>query len=553
MKKRFSFFLCAALAAAALAGCGGSQSADNQETGNVQAEDGQGAGAAGKVLNYAMPSEPETLDPTMNNYSMSSNVLQNLFCGLFQLEADGTLNNALCDTYEVSEDGRVYTFTLKEGLKWSDGSALTAGDFVYAWKRVLNPETASPASWELYYIQGAEEYNTSNGPAEDVAVKALDDRTLEVTLKAPTPYFLYLTASTNFFPVKQEAVEGEEVWTKSADTYVCNGPFMLSEINPQSSYVLVKNPNYYAADTVKLDGVNVVFIESPEAALSAYNSGEIDAMGDSLVATQAIQQYGDSDELFSYDLIGTRYYDINCSKDYLSDARVRRALSMAIDRQTICDSVVPTKPKPAYGYVPYGIPYEGSDEDFRTTVGDLVTEDPEAARELLAEAGYPGGEGLPVLTLMVTNSQENKDTAQVIQAMWKENLGVQCEIVTYEDKVYWDEHAAGNFDVAFDGWTGDYLDPDTNLNCFTQERTQDESRWSGEKALEYDAMIEECRNLADNAKRMEIFAQAEKLLMEEMPIMPLYYRSSQLLVKPNITGLEKNVIGHTLFRNADKA
>lgn len=551
MKKRLSFFLCAALAAAALAGCGGSGAEKGGES--ALSQEGQEASSSGKVLNYAMPSEPETLDPTMNNYSMSSNVLQNLFCGLFQLEADGTLNNALCDTYEVSGDGLVYTFTLKDGLTWSDGSPLTAGDFVYAWKRVLNPETASPASWELYYIQGAEEYNTSKGSAEDVAVKALDDKTLEVTLKAPTPYFLYLTASTNFFPVKQAAVEGEEVWTKSADAYVCNGPFMLSEINPQSSYVLVKNPNYYAADTVKLDGVNVVFIESPEAALSAYNSGEIDAMGDALVATQAIQQYGDSEELFSYDLIGTRYYDFNCSKEYLSDARVRRALSMAIGRQTICDSVVPTKPKPAYGYVPYGIPYEGSDEDFRTTVGDLVTEDVQAAQELLAEAGYPGGEGLPVLTLMVTNSQENKDTAQVIQAMWKENLGVQCEIITYEDKVYWDEHAAGNFDVAFDGWTGDYLDPDTNLNCFTQERTFDESRWSGEKALEYDAMIEECRNLADNAKRMEIFSQAEKLLMEEMPIMPLYYRSSQLLVKPSVTGLEKNVIGHTLFRNADKA
>lgn len=552
MKKKISLLLCAGLVAAALAGCGGSGNSETSapsESAQGQAEE---SSADGNVLVYAMDQEPETLDPTMNNYSRSSNVLQNLFAGLFRMEADGSLSNALCEDYTVSEDGLTYTFTLKDGMKWSDGSDLTAQDFVYSWLRVLNPETASPASWELYYIQGAEEYNTGGGSAEDVAVKAVDDKTLEVTLKSPTAYFLYLLAGTNFFPVKQDVVEGDEVWTKSADTYVCNGPFMMSEINPQSSYVLVKNPNYYDADAVELDGVNVVFIESPEAALSAYNSGEIDAMADGLVATQAIEQYGDSDELKSYDLIGTRYYDFNCSKEYLSDPRVRRALSMAISRQTICDSVVPSKPKPAYAYVPYGIPYEGSDTDFRTTVGDLITEDVEQAKQLLADAGYPNGEGLPVLTLMVTNSQENKDTAQVIQAMWKENLGVQTEIVTYEDKVYWDEHAAGNFDVAYDGWTGDYLDPDTNLNCFTQARVFDENRWSGDKALEYDSMIEECRNLTDNSQRMEIFTEAEKLLMEEMPIMPLYFRNTQLLVKPTISGLEKNVLGHTMFVHASK-
>ena len=272
MKKKISLLLCAGLVAAALAGCGGSGSSGGAEGESAQSQAAESS-TEGNVLVYAMDQEPETLDPTMNNYSRSSNVLQNLFSGLFRMEADGSLSNALCEDYTVSEDGLTYTFTLKDGMKWSDGSDLTAQDFVYSWLRVLNPETASPASWELYYIQGAEEYNTGGGSSEDVAVKAVDDKTLEVTLKSPTAYFLYLLAGTNFFPVKQDVVEGEEVWTKSADTYVCNGPFMMSEINPQSSYVLVKNPNYYDADAVQLDGVNVVFIESPEAALSAYNSG----------------------------------------------------------------------------------------------------------------------------------------------------------------------------------------------------------------------------------------------------------------------------------------
>lgn len=551
MKKKLSVLLCAVMVASALSGCGGS-SGPKTETAADQASQSADSSLKGKVLKYAMSSEPETLDPTMNNYSTSSIVLQNLFTGLFQMEADGSLTNGMCASYTVSDDGRVYTFTLKDDMKWSDGSPLTAGDFEYSWKRVLNPDLASPAAWELYYIKGGEDYNKGTGSADDVAVKAVDDKTLEVTLNDPTPYFLYLTAASNFFPVKKAVVEGPKVWTKSADTYVCNGPFSMAEINPQSSYVLKKNPNYFAADTVKLDGVDIVFIESPEAALSAYNSGEIDATGDSLVTTQAVQQYGGSDELKYFDKIGTRYFDFNCEHQQLSDPRVRKALAMALDRTTICQSMVASKPRPAYAFVPYGIPYAGKTEDFRTTVGDLFQENVDAAKQLMADAGYPNGEGFPTLKLTITNTQENKDIAQVMQAMWKTNLGIETEISTFETKVYWDELYAGRFDVAYDGWTGDYLDPDTNLSCFTQDRTYNQNRWTGDKAMEYDSLIKECRGLADNDKRMELFTQAEKILMDEMPIMPMYFLNAPLLAKPDVTGLTKNAIGHTLFRNADK-
>ena len=552
MKKRLvSAILASVMAMSLLTGCGGGQDAAGDTT--AAADGAQQAGDAakpeGNVLRYVMSGEPETLDPNMNNYASSSNVLLNLFTGLYQYSADGSgVEPACAESYTVSDDGLTYTFKLKEGLKWSDGSPLTAADFEYSWKRELKQETESTAAWQLYYIKNGEAYNNGQCEADEVGVKAIDDTTLEVVLNNPTPYFVNLTAANNFAPVKKEAVEGAEVWTKSAETYVCNGPFMMGEIKPQEGYTLVKNPNYVFADTVALDGVEMIFIEQAEAALSAYNAGDVDAMSGGSIETQAMTQYDGSEELHSYDLIGTSYYDFNCEKEYMTK-EVRKALSMAITRDTINQVAVPSKPKSAYAFVPYGIPYADETDDFRTKVGNnLVTEDVEAAKQLLADAGYPNGERLPTLQLIITNTKENKDKAQILQALWKENLGVNVDIVTFESKVYWDEHAAGNFDIAFDGWTGDYPDPNTNLSIFNKSRMEKECRWRSEEALRYNDLLEEAATLADNNKRMELFVEMEQILMDEMPVMPIYFRNTMALVKPYVKGFTCDNSGHPLFR-----
>lgn len=552
MKKRLvSAILASVMAMSLLTGCGGGQDAagDTTAAANGAQPAGDAAKPEGNVLRYVMSGEPETLDPNMNNYASSSNVLLNLFTGLYQYSADGSgVEPACAESYTVSDDGLTYTFKLKEGLKWSDGSPLTAADFEYSWKRELKQETASTAAWQLYYIKNGEAYNNGQCEADEVGVKAIDDTTLEVVLNNPTPYFVNLTAANNFAPVKKEAVEGAEVWTKSAETYVCNGPFMMGEIKPQEGYTLVKNPNYVFADTVALDGVEMIFIEQAEAALSAYNAGDVDVMSGGSIETQAMTQYDGSEELHSYDLIGTSYYDFNCEKEYMTK-EVRKALSMAITRDTINQVAVPSKPKSAYAFVPYGIPYADETDDFRTKVGNnLVTEDVEAAKQLLADAGYPNGEGLPTLQLIITNTKENKDKAQILQALWKENLGVNVEIVTFESKVYWDEHAAGNFDIAFDGWTGDYPDPNTNLSIFNKSRMEKECRWRSEEALRYNDLLEEAATLADNNKRMELFVEMEQILMDEMPVMPLYFRNTMALVKPYVNGFTCDNSGHPLFR-----
>lgn len=554
MRKRWiSGILASVMAMSLLAGCGGGQASTGDTTaaaaGTEAAAGSETTGETGNVLRYVMNGEPETLDPNMNNYAASSNVLLNLFTGLYQYSTDGTgVEPGCAESHTVSDDGLTYTFKLKEGLKWSDGSPLTAADFEYSWKRELKQETASTAAWQLYYIKNGEAYNNGQCEADEVGVKAIDDTTLEVVLNNPTPYFVNLTAANNFAPVKKDAVESAEAWTKSAETYVCNGPFMMAEIKPQEGYSLVKNPNYVFADTVALDGIEMIFIEQAEAALSAYNAGDIDVMSGSSIETQAMTQYDGSEELHSYDLIGTSYYDFNCEKEYMTK-EVRKALAMAISRDTINQVAVPSKPKSAYAFVPYGIPYAEETEDFRTKVGnDLITEDVEAAKQLLADAGYSGGEGLPTLQLIITNTKENKDKAQILQAVWKENLGVNVEIVTFESKVYWDEHGAGNFDIAFDGWTGDYPDPNTNLSIFNKGRMEKECRWRSEEALRYNDLLEEAATLADNNARMELFVEMEKILMDEMPVMPVYFRNTMALVKPHVQGFTCDNSGHPLFR-----
>jgi len=541
MRRMTAVMLCMTLIIAVLAGCRSStvSSPQMKKSGDE------------KKITCAISAEPVTLDPAMSSYSTSSSVIQNLFTGLYQIDESGELIPGCAKEVKISEDGLVYTFFLREGLKWSDGSDLTAGDFEYAWKRILDTETASPIAWYLYYLKNGEAYHTGTAEAEDVGVKALDTRTLEVTLENPVVYFLTLTATTSFFPVKKEAVEGKAVWTKSARTYVSNGAFRMQEINPQENYLLVKNPFYVFADTVQVNEISLVFIEFPEAALTAFNTGEVDILDGQCVGEQAIFQYQDREELLYFDVIGTVYYDFNCSKEYLSDARVRKALSMAIDRDLLIQNLVSSKPQPATGYVPYGIPYGTTGQDFRDVAGNLIAEDVKQAKALLAEAGYSEGEGFPTLTIITQSSaEEQKNIVQALQSMWKENLGIQVSIVTYEPKVYWLEHSAGNFDIAYDGWTGDYLDPSTNLDCFLASRVKDENRWNGEPAKQYDRLMQKSRTIEDTKERMKLFLKAERILLEEMPVMPLYFRNAALLVNKRCKNIIKNYAGHTMFRYA---
>lgn len=537
MKKIICILTVFLLTMSLMTGCSDSANKDNNAEGI-------------KKISYALSQEPETLDPTLNVYSRSSIVLQNLFRGLYKRDKDGILVPALAESHTVSDDGLVYTFKLKDGLKWSDGTALTANDFEYSWKRVLNPEVASQASYEMFYIKNGEKYNKGEVSVDEVGIKAKDDITLEVTLENPTAYFVDLTASASFFPVKKEFVEASTPWTKSPSTYACTGPFMLKEIKPQEKYVLVKNPNYVDAKNVKLDVLDIVFIESSEAQLVAYKNNEIQVSDG--ISSQALQEFKNSADYMVSPRIGTYYLDINCDKEPFNDPRVRKALAMTIDRKVIVENILQASYKPAYAFVPYGIPYAlDPTKDFREVGGDLFKQNIEEAKKLLAEAGFPNGEGFPVLNYKTLNSASDLDIAQTLQNMWQENLGIKVEITTYESKVYWDELHNGTYDVCRDGWTGDYPDPMTNLAILHIDESTDDTRWSGAKAEEFSSYLDSNKKTIDQDVRMKNFLDAENVLMDDMPVIPVYFMTNTYIVKENVTGVIKNFIGHTIFEYAD--
>lgn len=505
--------------------------------------------AEGNVIITAIADNPEQMDPTLNSYARSSRVLQNLFKGLYKLDADGVnYVPAMAESCEISEDQLTYTFTLRDGLKWSDGSDLTAYDFEYSWLRVLNPESGSKCVSDLWVIKNGRAYYDGECAAEDVGVKATDEKTLVVELESLTPWFLKLTATSSFFPVSKAVVEANPNWTADVATYVSNGPFMLTEYSSLNRLVLTKNPNYYLADEVAIDEVQFVIIPDAATELTAYNNGEINVSA--TLNSDALNQYSGSEELHTSGKIGIQYCDFNTKLPEFSDKRVRQAFAMAIDRQALLTAMGVVE-SPVYGFVPYAQPsLTDSSKSYRDIAGDMFTEDVEAAKALMAEAGYPNGEGFPTVEIVTQNDTQQKLQAQILGEFWKSNLGVNYTITTYESSVYWGELDAGNFSVDRNGYNCDYTDPSANLKIFTTGSNAYENGWDDPT---YDQMHQDSLALTDPAEREAALIELEKYLVDQMPAIPIYSYDNMYLVKPEISGVLCNPIGHIYFEYASFA
>jgi dipeptide transport system substrate-binding protein len=498
-----------------------------------------------KVLKLNNGSEPTSFDPPIGFDSVSWNALNNLMEGLTRLDEKDQPQPAAAKEWEKSEDGKTYTFHLREDAKWSNGEPVTAEDFEYAWKRLANPDTASPAAFLSYFIEGAEAFNTGEGSEEDMMVKAVDETTLEVTLESPVAFFPNLISNPAFFPVHKATVEENPEWHTEADSYVSNGPFKLSKWEHDSEFEFSKNENYWDAENVKLDQVNWAMVDDTNTEYQMYKTGELHT---SDVPADL------SEELFSdgkaqvEDQSGTYFYRFNLEMEPFQNENIRKAFAMAVDQQKIVEFVTKNEEKPAYGFVAYGFE-DAAGGDFREVGGDLVTTDADQAKELLEkgmeEEGY---DQLPTVTLTYNTSDDHKKIAETLQQMYKEILGVDVELANQEWNVFSDEQKQLNLQFSRSSFLADYGDPINFLESFQTDHSMNRTGWSNE---EYDSLISKAKQETDEAKRFEYMHEAEALLFEEMPIFPIHFYNQVYLQNEDVTGIVRHPVGYMELKWAD--
>ncbi|WP_439815209.1 peptide ABC transporter substrate-binding protein [Zavarzinia sp. CC-PAN008] len=499
---------------------------------------GSGPVAAEQVLHRGNAAEPESIDPHKST-GVSENVIQNdLFEGLVAFAADGSLIPGAAASWTVSDDGLVYTFTLRAEGKWSDGSPVTADDFVYSLRRAVDPATASDYAPILSPIVGADAITggTEKAP-ETLGVKALAPNRLEIRLRASTPYFLGLLAHNIAFPVKQSVVEqfGQQ-WTRPGNI-VGNGAFRLTEWVPQSQITAVPNELFHDRASVKLDTVVYYPLEDMAEELKRYRAGELDVTYD--VPSDQIKRMAAErpDEFKNTPYFGTYFYVINLTREPLgSQLPIRRALSMALDRDVLTDKITQGGELPAYGFVPPGVPgYDAQAADYASM---SQTDRTAEAKRLLAEAGYGPDNPLNVEILYNTNENHRK-IAVAVAAMWKP-LGVETTLTNQEWKVYLETRDQKQFELARAAWIGDYVDPSSFLDLFIS--TAGVRNDSGYDNKAYDEILATAAMTTDPAARFDLLERAEAMMLADQPLIPIYTYTSQHMVSPKVKGWEFNVL-----------
>ncbi|WP_230530827.1 peptide ABC transporter substrate-binding protein [Microvirga roseola] len=498
-----------------------------------------GAASAQVVYNRGNTGEPETLDTHKTSTVQEAHILRDLLEGLVTYNAKGEAVPGQAEKWEVSDDGLTYRFTLRDGLKWSNGDPVKASDFVYSYRRIMNPETGAKYANILYPIKNAEKINKGQGKLEELGVKAVDDKTVEITLENPTPYFIELLTHQTSLPVHQASVEKFGKDFVKAGNMVSNGAYKLAEFVPNSHIKLVKNENYRDAKNVQIDTVN--FIPHPDlaAAVRRYEAGELDTM-DELPADQIKslkQRFSDQVKLGPY--LGTWYLVTNSSKAPFNDVRVRQALSMGVDREFIAEQIWGETMQPGYSFMPPGIGNYG--EPAYMDYKDMSPIDREdKAKALLKEAGFGPGKPLKV-EIRYNTTDNNRNSVVAIADQWKQ-LGVETSFINTDGKTHFAHlRDGGDFDIARYGWIADYSDPNNFL--FLLKSDSKGFNYGKYNNPEFDKLLEDAAKELDLEKRADIMKKAEAILMKDMPWIPIMYYGKSNLISPKIKGFVQNTRG----------
>lgn len=495
-----------------------------------------------QVLLIGNGDEVKDLDPHTVTGVPEHNVMDALFEGLVTLDPrDLTPAPGVAERWEISPDGLVYTFHLRKNARWSNGEPVTARDFLWSHQRILTAKLAAEYANMLYVVEGAEDYR--RGRITDFArtgFEVVDDFTYRIRLHTPAPYLLGLIGyHYSWSPVHRATVEkyggGDRrgaLWTRPG-RMVSNGAFALEDWRLNSHITLRKNPYYWDASRVRLNAVKFYPISSMDTEERAFRNGLLHVSYD-LVRTK-LESYRRvwPEALRLQDYLGVNFYRLNVTRGPLRDRRVRRALALAVDREALVKHVLRDQSEPAYHHVPADVAGYTSRHRLQGKLDE--------ARALLAEAGFPGGQGLPVFRLNYNTSEKHKSVAEAIQAMWRERLGVQLELANAEWKVFLDNQKVRNYDVSRAGWIGDYLDPKTFLEMWKTGDGNNDTGWSDAR---YDALIDRAGRTKDAAERLELFQQAEAILLEELPIVPLFFYKRVYLVQPSVANWSTNLLSY---------
>ncbi|HLR39076.1 MAG TPA: peptide ABC transporter substrate-binding protein [Jeotgalicoccus sp.] len=501
-----------------------------------------------KELNVSITSDPPAFHPALATDTTSGAILASAFEGLTRLDAKGEPTEGMAEKVEVSEDGKTYTYTLRDA-KWSNGDPVIAQDFEFAWKWALDPENAADYAYQLYYIVGAEEYNNGEGSADDVGVKVIDEKTLEVTLVNPTPFFDELTAFYTYFPVNSKLAEENPDWYKdpSGEDFVGNGPFNLDEFASADHITLSKNDNYWDKDNVALDKVNISMIESEATALKEYQAGNLDYLGAPFnsIDLNALDGFKEDGTLNVSDQAGTYMIVFNTKDEILGNKNIREALTIAIDRQGLIDNVTKGEQKPGSGLVPLTM------TGFEEPADYFKSNDIEAAKAALEKGLTELGLDSPAdlkIKLSYNTSEAHAAIMQFVQQGWSKNLGIDVSLDNSEWQVYLEQLDAGEYQAGRYGWVGDFNDPINFLEIYKRDGGNNQTGWTNE---EYTNLLNQVATETDEAARTQYMKDAEEILMSEFPISPIYFYTNLSVKQDSVKNMEADPMGNVQLKYVD--
>ena len=501
------------------------------------------SGLEKQIYHHGNGSEPQGIDPHIVTGVPEHHILISLCEGLTIPNPNpDDMNGYMAGTAEswsISEDGKEYIFNINENARWSNGDPVTANDFVWSWQRILTASLGSQYPDMLYYLVGAYEYH--NGLTDDfseVGVKAIDQKTLKVNLKNPTPFFLGLLSHYSTWPVHKETVlkygdiddrNGE--WTRPGN-FVCNGPFQLKSWELNNKIVVEKNPYYYDASIVKLNEIHYYPVSNVMTEDRMFRAGQLHLT--STLPSQKCPIYIEENPNLRIDpYMGTYFYRINTNHEALKDVRVRKALAYSIDRELLVNKVTKCGQIPAYSFTPPGSNgYEPKTQ---------IPFDPELAKSLLEDAGYSDENPFPKLEILFNTNEDHRKIALAIQQMWQVNLGIEIELVNQDWKVYLNREMIGDFQISRAGWIGDYEDPNTFLDLMRPNRGNNKTGWENK---EYDELVEKANTINNQSERYEMLYKAEEILIDNMPIIPLYTYVRSYQLSPDVKGFNPHILDH---------